>query len=62
MFAENKWESDYEMVLHTINEQANAQKEAMDLMQRYGSDETIMVKALMKWTVTDIPNVLYQKV
>jgi hypothetical protein len=50
-FSEEKWETDYSMVLHEINKQSDAFKELMEIsgLERSDFDE-IFIAALVKWT------------
>lgn len=50
-FSEEKWETDYSMILHEINKQSDAFKELMEISALERSDfDEIFIRALVKWT------------
>jgi len=48
-YAENKWNDDYEMIVYTINNQAEAMLEMVELKRESDYDEGLMVAAFLKW-------------
>lgn len=47
--AEDKWGSNYSMILYTINQQGNAFSDVMTAPKRPDYDESIMTEAINKW-------------
>lgn len=54
--ASEKWDTEYTMIIYTINKQCDAIKELKRLMNDPGYDENIMLDALIKWSEFDEDN------
>ena len=52
-YAEQEWGEDYEMIVYTINEHADAMREVVDIMSE-GGDNMIMFSAFKKWSDNSI--------
>ena len=48
-FAAQKWEGDHEMMVHTINKQADAKFEVFEILKAPNYDEDILRAAIDKW-------------
>ena len=53
-FAEDKWGQDFEMIVYTINEHADAMREFANITNAEGTDLRLMRDAYKKWTDNSI--------